>query len=167
MTSSKAARALFLRNVIFGVEDSLVSTVGLLSGITLGATPRSIVLLTGLVYVFVEGFSMAVGSFLSEEGAQEYAGNKKSALGSSIFGAFVMLVSFVIAGFIPLIPYILLADQSAIWVSVAASILALFLLGVAGGKLAGTGMISRGLRMALLGGFAIAIGVLVSHFFRV
>ena len=59
---------MFLRNTVFGVEDSLVSTVGLLSGIAAtGSVSKSFILLTGIVYISVEAFSMAVGSFLSEE----------------------------------------------------------------------------------------------------
>jgi VIT1/CCC1 family predicted Fe2+/Mn2+ transporter len=168
MATSKDAKAVFVRNVIFGVEDSLVSTVGLLSGIALDATPRAIVLLTGLVYIFVEGFSMAVGSFLSEEGAQEYLARKRSHLGQSIVGALIMLVSFIIAGFIPLIPYLAFAssETAAIWTSVAVSIVILFALGVVSGKVSGAEPVSRGLRMAILGGLAIVIGVLVGHFFK-
>jgi len=166
MATTKEAKALFVRNVIFGVEDSLVSTVGLLSGIALDATPRATVLLTGFVYIFVEGFSMAVGSFLSEEGAQEYLTRKRGGMGSSIFGALVMLVSFIVAGFIPLLPYLLLGDASAIALSVAVSIVVLFALGVFSGRVASTGGVSRGLRMAVLGGLAIVIGVVVGRFFK-
>ncbi len=63
---------LYLRNIIFGISDSLVSTVGLLAGIDAAGTPRQAILLTGIVYAFVEAFSMAVGSFLSEQSAEEY-----------------------------------------------------------------------------------------------
>ncbi len=70
--SSMKARSIYVRNIIFGIEDSLVSTVGLLAGIAVGNASIHTILSTGVIYVFVEGFSMAVGSFLSEESAQEY-----------------------------------------------------------------------------------------------
>jgi VIT1/CCC1 family predicted Fe2+/Mn2+ transporter len=166
MPTNKETKAVFLRNVIFGVEDSLVSTVGLLSGIALDATPRSIVLLTGFVYIFVEGFSMAIGSFLSEESTQDYLARKRQGPAGSILGAVAMLVSFIIAGFIPLIPYLVFGEARAILISVVVSILVLFGLGVVSGKVSKTGLWSRGLRMAILGGLAIIIGVVVSHFFK-
>lgn len=57
--------ALYVRNITFGIADSLVSTVGLLSGIDIIGASHATVISTGLIYAFVEAFSMAVGSFLS------------------------------------------------------------------------------------------------------
>ena len=57
----------YLRNFIFGVEDSLVSTVGLLAGVAAGGVSSAVILTTGLVLIEVEGFSMGLGSFLTEE----------------------------------------------------------------------------------------------------
>ena len=39
----------YLRSFIFGVEDSLVSTVGLLSGVAIANASRDTILLTGTV----------------------------------------------------------------------------------------------------------------------
>jgi len=61
----------YLRNFIFGVEDSLVSTVGLLAGVAAAAISQSAIVTTGLVLIVVEGFSMGVGSFLTEETTEE------------------------------------------------------------------------------------------------
>ena len=155
-----STKAIYIRNIIFGVEDSLVSTVGLLAGIAT-QTPRNIILLTGIVYIFVEGFSMAVGSFLSEEATEEYLSLKKFAFKQSIIGSIVMFFSFVLAGLIPIAPYIFIVSQNAIAISIVASILALFVLGLASGKMSRTGMFSRGIRMAILAGSAIFIGIMV------
>jgi len=151
---------MYIRNIIFGVEDSLVSTVGLLAGISIH-TPRSIILLTGIVYIFVEGFSMAVGSFLSEEGVQEYVSHKMLGFKQSIMGSIVMFFSFILAGLIPIAPYIFIESENAVVVSIVVSILALFILGSASGKMSRTGILSRGLRMAFLAGIAIFIGIMV------
>lgn len=158
-----ATKAVYIRNIIFGVEDSLVSTVGLLAGIAT-QTPRNIILLTGIVYIFVEGFSMAVGSFLSEEATEEYLSLKKFAFKQSIIGSIVMFFSFVLSGLIPIAPYIFVNGQNAIISSIVVSILALFILGLASGKMSRTGMFSRGLRMAILAGAAIFIGIMVGKF---
>jgi hypothetical protein len=40
---------LYVRNIVFGISDSLVSTVGLLSGIDVSGTSRQIIILTGIV----------------------------------------------------------------------------------------------------------------------
>lgn len=56
-----------IREVVFGLEDSLVSTMGAVSGIAVGSGQPYIVVLSGLVLVFVEALSMAAGSYLSSK----------------------------------------------------------------------------------------------------
>ena len=150
--------ATYLRNFIFGVEDSLVSTVGLLTGIAIGGVSRETIILTGVVLIVVEAFSMAVGSFLSDEVAEESAVKSKRE-NRSLGGAVVMFCSYLIAGTIPLFPYLVLADNTAIRSSIVASLVALFILGLISGRLIRGRLIAHGTRMALVGGLAIAVGV--------
>src|SRR5665213_137643 len=108
MSPSSTSRAsLFVRNIIFGVEDSLVSTVGLLAGIATSNIEPSKLLGIGVVYLFVEGFSMAAGSYLSEHSAEEYETGKRVKSNEPILGGIVMFLSFIIAGIIPIAPYLL------------------------------------------------------------
>src|SRR3990167_8323104 len=97
--------ALFLRNLVFGVEDGLVSTVGLLSGIAIAGVDRETIFLTGIVLIFVEAFSMAAGSFLSEASVEEMHGGADDTRGSIAAGA-VMFFSYFAAGILPPFPYI-------------------------------------------------------------
>lgn len=158
---------LYIRNIIFGVTDSLVSTVGLLAGIDASGTSTHIVITTGIIYALVEGFSMAVGSFLSEESVEEYKIKRQVGLTNSITGGAVMFVAFVLASFIPLVPYIYLSSSLAIWGSVILSVFALFVLGVVSAKMSKISILKHGFNMAILGASAIVIGVLVGKFMRV
>jgi VIT1/CCC1 family predicted Fe2+/Mn2+ transporter len=156
----------YFRNFIFGVEDSLVSTVGLVAGVAAAGAAQATILATGAVLIFVEAFSMGVGSFLSETSAQEY----KNEFGSgkkSVRAAIIMFVSYFVAGFIPLGPYILMTVGAAFWTSIALSIVALFFLGIASGKVSGSSVFKTAFRMSLLGGLAIAIGVSVGALFDI
>lgn len=158
---------LYLRNIIFGISDSLVSTVGLLSGLDAsGATSKQVIILTGIVYAFVEAFSMAVGSFLSEQSAEEYEVKGEVADGKPVAAGVAMFVSFALASFIPIVPYLVFGLASALWISIALSIAALFILGLVSAKVAHVRMFSHAWKMALLGGAAIVIGVLVGKFVR-
>lgn len=163
----RTQQSLYIRNFIFGVEDSLVSTVGLLSGIATGDLPQRAILLTGVVYVFVEAFSMAVGSFLSEESAEEYVAKARVSDLLPFLGGVIMFVSFVIAGFIPILPYLIFHGTAALYSSILFSLAVLFGLGVLNGRVSGINPWSRAVRMVILGGLAIAIGVLVGQFFKV
>jgi VIT1/CCC1 family predicted Fe2+/Mn2+ transporter len=161
-SNSKQTRALYLRNFIFGVEDSLVSTVGLLSGIAAAGLQRSNIFLTGVVLIFVEAFSMGVGSYLSEEFAGDYV-NKNQTRSKSKTGALIMLSSYFIAGLIPLSPYAILSVSAALRVSILLSLISLFLLGSISAKLFNVNITKHSLRILLIGGTAIAIGVAVGE----
>jgi VIT1/CCC1 family predicted Fe2+/Mn2+ transporter len=59
-----------IREFVFGIQDGLISTVGLLAGVQ-GATENNIVVIvTGLTAMFSGAISMAAGSYLSS-GAQK------------------------------------------------------------------------------------------------
>lgn len=60
-----------IREVVFGIEDSLVSTFGAITGVAAGSGQSGIVILSGLVIVMVEAISMAAGSYLSSKAATE------------------------------------------------------------------------------------------------
>ncbi|HUC31586.1 MAG TPA: VIT1/CCC1 transporter family protein [Candidatus Paceibacterota bacterium] len=157
---------LYLRSIIFGISDSLVSTVGLLAGIDAAGTPKQTILLTGIVYAFVEAFSMAVGSFLSEQSAEEYE-VKGEITGTGPFTAgVVMFISFILASFIPIVPYLIFGLTTALWCSVGFSLLALFIVGMVSAKIVKVNMTSHALKMMLLGGAAIVIGVIVGKFIK-
>jgi len=162
-----AQTELYLRSIIFGISDSLVSTVGLLAGIDVAGTSRQTILLTGIVYAFVEAFSMAVGSFLSEQSAEEYE-VKGEAVGTGPFTAGVaMFVSFILASFIPIVPYLIFGLSTALWCSVGFSLIALFIVGMVSAKIVKVNILSNALKMMLLGGAAIVIGVIVGKFVKV
>jgi VIT1/CCC1 family predicted Fe2+/Mn2+ transporter len=158
--SSRSDSASYLRDFIFGVEDSLVSTVGLLSGIAIAGVARETILLTGVVLVFVEAFSMAAGTFLSESSADGYLKRREAPIGPSAKHALLMFVSYFISGFVPLFPYLFSSFANAFPVSVACSIVALFALGAWGGSVSGIPVIRSAVRMTVIGGIAIAVGIL-------
>lgn len=149
----------YFRNFIFGVEDSLVSTVGLLSGVAIADVPRETIFLTGVVLIFVEAFSMAAGSFLSESSAEEYANHSERPKRKSFISGVVMFVSYFVSGFIPLSAYLIYPVGEAMKLSIILSLLALSILGAVGGRLSSTSLAKASLRMVVIGGVAIGIGV--------
>ncbi len=56
-----------VREIIFGLEDGMVSTLGAVTGIAAATSNQAIVILSGLVIISVESVSMAVGSYLSSK----------------------------------------------------------------------------------------------------
>lgn len=165
--TSKAMLATFVRNFVFGVEDSLVSTAGLLSGLAVAHTSREVIFTAGVVLICVEAFSMAVGSFLSESSAEKYLFKSEVGSHTPFFSSIIMFFSYFIAGFIPLTPYIFLSEPFALWSSMAVSLAALFVLGLVGAKIAKTRLLRGGIKMLIFGGIALILGVTVGMIFRV
>lgn len=158
---SRQVGASYLRNFIFGVEDSLVSTVGLLSGIAIVGLSRRDILLTGVVLIFVEAFSMAVGSFLAEHSAEDYLERRETPLKPSFVDGLIMFFSYFISGFIPIFPYAIFEARSALWISIIVSLFALFVLGLLSARVSRINILKNSIRMVLVGGVAIAVGVAV------
>lgn len=151
-----------IRNFVFGVEDALVSTVGLLSGIAVAGVTRDQIVLTGSVLIAVEALSMAVGSFLSEDVAEE-AENKRDGTLIARDGAVVMFFSYILAGILPLIPYLFSTPQTLLY-SISLSGFGLLALGVVSHQLFHIPVVKSTVRILVLGGGAVVVGVLVGQF---
>ncbi|MEK7212041.1 MAG: VIT1/CCC1 transporter family protein, partial [Patescibacteria group bacterium] len=155
--------AMYARNFIFGAEDSLVSTVGLLSGIAAADVPRATIALTGIVLIFVEAFSMAAGSFLSEYSAEEYIKRTGVSVKYSLMAGAIMFFTYFIIGFIPLLPYMIFDTNTAMIVSIILALISLCVLGLTSAKIFKTNLWRSGLRMFLIGGLAVGVGVMVGR----
>jgi VIT1/CCC1 family predicted Fe2+/Mn2+ transporter len=59
------------REIIFGVEDGLVSTLGVIVGVTAATGDLRTVIISGLVVIFVEAVAMGAGTYLSSKSEQE------------------------------------------------------------------------------------------------
>lgn len=60
-----------VRDIVFGLEDGMVSTLGALTGVAIGSNNQSIILLSGVVVIAVESVSMGIGSYLSNQTEHE------------------------------------------------------------------------------------------------
>lgn len=60
-----------IREVVFGMEDGMVSTLGAVTGIATATGSYFMVALSGLVVIAVESISMGVGSYLSNKSEED------------------------------------------------------------------------------------------------
>lgn len=157
----KLSKTLYIRNIIFGIEDSLVSTVGLLSGLTVAQTPPNIVIIAGIVLIFVEATSMGVGSYISEHSAEHLEKKEHVSLKIYFKAGALMFISYFFAGYIPLAPYLFLQGMTAFVISVILALISLFILGVCSAKYFKINWLKHSLEVLLLGGLAVIIGVAV------
>lgn len=164
---SQAAIGNNLRAAVLGANDGLASNFCLMMGIAgAGASPTS-VLLTGIAGLTAGAASMALGEWLSVTNARELAlsqldramearapyaehpdvagaGDARSAAAFS-FGLFALGALF------PLLPFAVLRPAGRIAGSIASSVAALFLLGLATSLFNGRSALFSGLRQMLIG----------------
>ncbi len=61
-----------IREIIFGIEDGLVSIFGAVIGLAIGSSSSSVVVLGGLAAAISGAISMAAGTYLSSKSEQEW-----------------------------------------------------------------------------------------------
>jgi predicted membrane protein (TIGR00267 family) len=157
-----------IREIIFGLEDSLVSTLGAVTGIAVGAGSQYIVILSGLVLIAAESMSMAAGSYLSSKNAAQAEAvfhNKKKPTEPTrpTRAAFVMGVFYLTGGFVPLAPYFFLDVRAAMLPSVIGTAIVLFLLGVWAAQYTKRSAWRSGLEMTIVSLAAAGVGYLIGR----
>ena len=106
----------YLAEVIYGANDGIVTTFAVVSGVAGASLNPSIVLILGAANLFADGFSMGMSNYLSRRSELDYQrshqGDSRAPAASPSDGksprrtAFVTFLAFVVAGWAPLIPYI-------------------------------------------------------------
>ncbi len=98
-----------LREFVYGGMDGAVTTFAVVTGAAGANLSVNIILILGFANVFADGFSMAVGSYLSEKSEQDLSVHKGDSTRddheSPIKASFATFLSFVLVGFIPLSIY--------------------------------------------------------------
>lgn len=128
----------YLAEVIYGANDGIITTFAVVSGVAGAALNPSIVLVLGAANLFADGFSMGMSNYLSRRSELDYQRSHQESDADPVDGltdgkspqrtAFVTFLAFVVAGWAPLIPYILELTPSFPF-SIAFTGLAFFLVG--------------------------------------
>ncbi len=209
-----------IREVVFGMQDGLISTVALVSSVAVATTQRYVVIVAGLATAVAGMISMATGSYLSSKAEKELhaAEIEKEALEleqkpeeelaelieiyqhegltleeaerlaervaedkqlwlktlaekelglstdtgeSPTKDAMTMGVSFIAGAAVPVMPYFFIASNTAIPVSIGATIATLFGVGAAKAKVTRKNPFRSGLEIMMLGTLSALLGYLI------
>lgn len=115
-----------LREFVYGGMDGAVTTFAVVTGAAGANLDSKVILILGFANVFADGFSMAVGSFLSEKSDQQLQVSKGESDGSDhespLAASLATFASFILVGFIPLSVYTIdyifdlqLGNDALIW----------------------------------------------------
>ena len=159
----------YIRDLVYGASDGIVTTFAVVAGVAGGALSHTAVLIVGAANLAADGLSMAVGNFLSiraNESARE-VDNLPEEESHPFRHACATFGAFVVAGAVPLVPYMLPAwrTQGLTW-SAIATLMALFAVGAARATVTVDRWWAAGLEMLLLGvvvaGVAYGAGALIA-----
>ena len=124
----------YIRDLVYGANDGIITTFAVVSGVAGGALSHTAVLVIGAANLAADGVSMGVGNLMAiraEERAREAAGLPELERYPWKHGL-ATLLAFVVAGIIPLVPFVLPlpGDLRLAW-SAAATFATMFGLGAA------------------------------------
>lgn len=155
----------YLQSSIFGINDALVSTTGVIVGVSAGTGDKSIIILAGVVTILVEAISMGSGQYLSLKSAHQY--QKTDEMRVAIFSGIIMFFGYILGGLVPLIPILLLPVHMSHFAAIVGALIGLFILGYVKGKVVKVSPLKSALEIVIIGGIATAIGLIVGNLLSV
>ncbi len=143
----------------------MVSTTGVVIGISTGTSNIKFIILACLVTIAVEAISMAAGQFLSERTLHQIEGAKHK--DNLIIGSVIMFFSYFLGGLIPVSPIFFLPLPIAILPVLFLAFFGLFVLGYIKGLIVEISPTRSALEMLTIGGLAAIMGVIAGYFLKV
>jgi vacuolar iron transporter family protein len=156
----------YLRSALFGLQDGIVSTTGVVVGISTGVSDKAIIILACLVAVSVEASSMAAGQYSSEKAVHQLDKTGKHN-DSLLAGAGIMFVCYFLAGMVPIVPTIIFSQPQARLIAIIASFIALFVIGYIKGKIVEHKPLRSAFELFVIGSIATTIGLIVGHVLKI
>jgi VIT1/CCC1 family predicted Fe2+/Mn2+ transporter len=156
----------YLRSGLFGLQDGLVSTTGVVVGISTGVQNKEIVILAVLVAVMVEASSMAAGQYSSEKAVHQMdkTGRHNDSL---LVGSIIMFISYLLAGLIPISPLFLFNISDTRVISILFAFISLFIIGYVKGKIVEDKPIRSAIELFVIGALATGVGLIVGYFLKI
>lgn len=114
------------RNLLFGIQDAAVTTIGILAGVSSAEVPRRYLARVVLISVVVSSISMGIGSYQGERTAEGFEGSPDRA--EMLLGAVIMSISYFVTGLILMIPIAFLSKTARV-VAASATIAAVLSFG--------------------------------------
>lgn len=154
----------YLRSIIFGFQDSLVSTTGVIAGVAAGTSNKELVILAGVVTIAVESLSMGAGQYMSEKSVHQMDKSGKHT-DNLVVGGALMAISYFLGGLVPLSPIILFDLSVSAVLSIFFALIGLFVLGYLKAHIVKVNPFKSAVEIFVLGGIATAVGLVVGKLF--
>ena len=165
----------YIAEVIYGANDGIVTTFAVVAGVAGAALSPSVVIVLGTANLFGDGFSMGMSNYLSRRSERDYRRALEArGAGEAVEAddektptrtAAVTFLGFVIAGWAPLLPYVV-ALSPAFPISVAVTAVTFFVVGSGRSLVTERAWYVNGTEMLLVGMAAAAVAYVVGDLLR-
>ena len=157
----------YIRELIYGANDGIITTFAVVASVAGGGLSARVVLICGIANLLADGLSMAAGNYLairSSESVREAQGLPEEEAAPRRHAA-VTFAAFVVAGALPLMPYVLdtVPGSRFAW-SVVVAFIAMFAIGASRTFISNTRWWAGGLEMLGLGAIVTAVAYGVGAF---
>ncbi len=153
-----------IRAGVFGVQDGIVSTFGLVMGVAGAQVSPEAILIAGFAGAFSGAVSMGAGEYVSVKVQQELLEARGLTSDGRVHphrAAAANSGLFVLGAAFPLLPFLVSVGLTAVLASTMLSVLALFGTGAVLTRLTRRSPWASGLRMLVIGGGAGVLGYIV------
>lgn len=124
-----------LREIIFGANDGVVTSIGFLVGIVGAVSNQTLIIISGVLTIVAGAASMALGNYLGVKSQNEFyksrdVKNVSWVENNAVLAGTIMGIAYLLAGFPPLIPFMIVKPTArALIMSI---IVAVFVMGLIG-----------------------------------
>jgi VIT1/CCC1 family predicted Fe2+/Mn2+ transporter len=150
----------YIRELIYGANDGIITTFAVVAGVAGGGLPLRVVLIIGAANLFADGVSMAAGNYLSIRSHESVLAAQAlpQEEASPLRHAGATFIAFVVAGVVPLVPYMVRdAPFDRFTASIACTLVAMFAVGASRALITRTRWWAAGLEMLALGAAVAAL----------
>lgn len=154
----------YIGDLVYGANDGIITTFAVVAGVAGAGLSPAIVVILGISNLLADGFSMAASNYLARNSEKQYLEkigipeeNKKNPLKN----ATATFVAFVIAGSIPLLPYILGIEGDIFLQAIVATTITLFVVGSLRARITGMNWFRAGMEMLAIGALAAFVAYII------
>jgi VIT1/CCC1 family predicted Fe2+/Mn2+ transporter len=123
----------YIGDIVYGANDGIITTFAVVAGVAGANLSTKVIIILGVANLLADGFSMATSNYLARKSENDY---KKTLTGTShaleknpLKNAGATFLSFILAGAIPLLPYVCGIENNLFVLAIISTSLALFIVG--------------------------------------
>jgi VIT1/CCC1 family predicted Fe2+/Mn2+ transporter len=149
-------------SILEGIEGGFAIFVGIVAGLYFQNVDHNLLIATGIIGIVVNAFNSSAVRYASEHYTDELDGReKRSKFHAYFIPAFIEFVTYAVVSLIAVMPLLLIQDsRQAIGLTIAMTVIILFIAGWYRGNLMGRHAIRDGLEVSGLGFAIILVGTI-------